>query len=81
MDLPSLVGQGDFFGTSAGYPGFTAESINLGTMFAGETVQIRFNASFQETFSEFYTDGWFVDNIRFDGINNTPFTQVLPDGS
>ncbi len=76
-----LPTQSDFLGTSAGYPAFTSEVINFGANLAGQTVQFRFFANFQETFAEFYEDGWFVDNIGFSGIDNTPFTQVLPDGT
>ena len=76
-----LPGQGDFFGASAGYPALTPETLDFGDALAGQTVQFRFFANFVETFAEFYLDGWFVDNIGFSGIENTPFIQVLPDGT
>lgn len=69
----------DFSNTSFGYPELIPESFDFGAALAGETVQFRFFANFAETFSEFYLDGWFVDNISFEGIDNTPFTQVLPN--
>ncbi len=76
-----IATQNDFIGTSAGYPQLIGESLDFGTDLAGLTVQFRFFADFRETFAEFYTDGWFVDNISFTGINNTPFTEVLANGT
>lgn len=71
----------DYVDTSPAYPAMTTEVLNFGAALAGETVQFRLVANFRETFSEFYEDGWFVDNIVFSGIDNTPFTRVLANGA
>ena len=41
-NLNPLQGRRAFVGTSAGYPAFNTATVNLGTAYAGQTVQIRF---------------------------------------
>lgn len=59
-----------FANTSAGYPGYITSTVNLGTTYAGKTVKIRFRVG---TDADVGAIGWDVDEVRFTGIDNTPF--------
>lgn len=58
------------------YPEFDTIEANLGTEFAGETVQIRFRIATDPAVGG---EGWSLDNFEFDGITNTPFPGRFPD--
>ena len=81
VDLSALTGEGTFGGTSSNYPEFRREVFNLGRALSGTTVRVRFFADFVETYAEEYLDGWFIDNISFGGVDNLPFTRILPHGA
>ncbi len=71
----------------AGNPAFTKQNpslpemddvtVNLGTALAGETVLIRFRLT---SAGGVAAPGWDVDEIAFEGIDNTPFDGPIEDG-
>ncbi|MFP2956409.1 myxosortase-dependent M36 family metallopeptidase [Myxococcus sp. 1LA] len=58
------------------FPGMLPATINLGTAYAGKTVQVRFRVGTDESFG--YT-GWLLDNLEFNGITNLPFTTIADE--
>lgn len=58
------------------FPGLVPATINLGTTYAGKTVQVRFRVGTDMSFG--YT-GWLLDNLEFNGITNTPFITIGPE--
>jgi hypothetical protein len=75
-NLNPLQGRRAFVGTSAGFPALIPASLNLGTAYAGKTVQIRFRIGSDNGVA--YT-GWVLDDLSFSGITNTPFTKICAD--
>jgi large repetitive protein len=49
-------------------------TVNLGTTYAGKTVQIRFRAATDQGGGSV---GWEIDDLAFTGITNTPFTSRI----
>ncbi|MFY1827745.1 myxosortase-dependent M36 family metallopeptidase [Myxococcus fulvus] len=74
--ISNLQGRQAIVGTSAGFPNLVAATLNLGTTYAGKTVQLRFRVG---TDNATGTTGWAIDNIAFTGITNTPFTSLVAD--
>jgi hypothetical protein len=70
-----LGGREAFSGTNASFPEADTLSLNLGTALAGQTVLVRFRIG---TDAAVGAPGWTIDNIAFTGIDNTPFTTVVP---
>jgi hypothetical protein len=71
-----LRGRRAYVGKSPGYPTFNTETVDLGTTYAGQTVQLRFRIGADDAAA---AKGWEVDDISFAGITNTPFTTVVSD--
>lgn len=71
-----LVGQQAFTGSSPGYPLFTTSTLNLGSSYAGQTVQVRFRIGSDQASAG---AGWELDSIGFTGITNTPFPSLVAD--
>ncbi|MDY7227454.1 myxosortase-dependent M36 family metallopeptidase [Hyalangium rubrum] len=69
-----IEGKQAYGGQSAGYPAFSSASVELGTLYAGKTVLIRFRIG---TDLGVGAPGWEVDDLQFEGIVNTPFATVL----
>ena len=69
-------GQRAYVGQSTGWPAMATTSVNLGTAYAGQSVQL---AWVIHTDPGVGTEGWEVDDIAFTGITNTPFPQVVAD--
>lgn len=72
---------GDTYGSSGpqvspGYPALSADSINLGGTYAGQTVRVRFRALINGGFQPF-DGGWLLDNVAFHGIANRPLLTVV----
>ncbi|MFY2561803.1 myxosortase-dependent M36 family metallopeptidase [Corallococcus terminator] len=74
--LNPLQGRQAIVGTSANFPTLNAASLDLGTTYAGQTVQIRFRIG---TDNAVGATGWALDNLSFSGIDNTPFTALAAD--
>ena len=65
-------------GTSSQFPALKPVSLNFGTAFAGQTVRLRFRLGSDDNTGG---PGWFIDNMSAQGIDNTPFSGVVPDGA
>ncbi len=75
-DGNALAGRRAWGGTSNGYSAGTmnAASIDLGTKLAGKTVKVRFRIGTDEGTS---AGGWYLDDIAFSGITNSPFSKIV----
>jgi MYXO-CTERM domain-containing protein len=71
-----LANREAYVGTSAGHPALTTQTINLGTAFASQSVQIRFRLGTDPAVGD---EGWQIDNITFQGITNAPFPTAGAD--
>ncbi|HVE81553.1 MAG TPA: M36 family metallopeptidase [Myxococcales bacterium] len=71
-----LGGRQAFVRRNASYPAMDAVSLNFGTQFAGETVQIRFRIGTDAGAGD---AGWKIDDLAFSGITNTPFSRLVAD--
>jgi hypothetical protein len=60
----------------ANWPNFSPVTINLGTTYANQNVQIRFRIGADESTG---APGWDIDDITFSGITNTPFSALVPE--
>ena len=72
----SLATRNAFVGQSPSWPAFDHVTLNLQNALAGQTLRIRFRIGTDEAAGEF---GWALDNIAFGGIDNTPFTALVPE--
>ncbi|MEO5334692.1 MAG: M36 family metallopeptidase [Magnetococcus sp. YQC-5] len=73
-DNPVLGSRRGFVGTSVGFPADVTETVDLGSIYNGHKVQIRFRIG-----SDQYVggQGWVIRNIRFENITNLPFTAQV----
>jgi MYXO-CTERM domain-containing protein len=71
-----LDGKKAWVGRSPQYPAFVPVAVDLGTQYAGKTVQVRFR---QSTDDNLGAKGWELDDLGFRGIINRPFTAVVSD--
>jgi hypothetical protein len=74
-DPPDAVAIAFVF-QSDGYPGFITSSLDLGTAYAGKTVQVRFRVQSDVAVG---ADGWTIDSVTFGGITNRPFPSLHLD--
>ncbi|WNG59964.1 hypothetical protein F0U59_38520 [Archangium gephyra] len=70
-----LKGKRAIVGRSAGYPALTTATLNLGTAWAGKTVQVRFRIGSDNASAG---AGWVLDDLQFSGLTNKPFTALGP---
>lgn len=73
-----LGGRAAFGGRSPGYPASRMLTVNFGMSLAGQTFQVRFRIG-----SDFAlgAEGWFIDDIAFTGLTNTPFSGLIADAT
>ena len=64
-----------FINRSAGWPGFTNVSLDLGNTYANQQVRIRFRIGADDSTGN---PGWDIDNIAIGGLMNTPFASLVP---
>lgn len=69
-----LAGRFAYDGMSVNYPDFTPVTVNLGTAYAGQKVQIRFRVGTDYIVG---LPGVEIRNITTSGLINKPFTAVL----
>jgi hypothetical protein len=71
-----LLGRPAFSGLNTSFPDFDTLSLNFGTQFAGQTVQIRFRMG-----TDFCCtgQGYELDDIAVTGITNNPFPGFVPE--
>lgn len=65
-----------YTGESPNYPAWSTVTADLGTMFAGRSVRIRFRIGSDDALG---LKGWEIDNLTFSGITNRPFPSVVTD--
>jgi MYXO-CTERM domain-containing protein len=65
-----------FVGQSPSWPEVDHVAIDLGTAFAGKTVQVRFRVGTDAAAGD---AGWELDDIGFAGLKNKPFATVVED--
>jgi MYXO-CTERM domain-containing protein len=71
-----LGGREAFVGESPDWPEMTRATLDLGTAYAGQSVQIRFRLGSDQAAG---AEGWEIDNLSFAGITNSPFASVVAD--
>ena len=72
----SFTNRSAFVGESLSWPATDNVSLNFGTMFSGQVIQIRFRIATNATDG---AHGWEIDNISADGIDNDPFWAAVPN--
>ncbi|WNG15655.1 myxosortase-dependent M36 family metallopeptidase [Cystobacter fuscus] len=68
-----LQGREAIVGRNEGFPALIDSKLDLGTAYAGKTVRLRFRIGSDYSFK---ATGWMLDDLRFSGITNTPFTAI-----
>jgi len=71
-----LGGRSAYVNNSAAFPAVVPVTVNLGTTYQGHSLQVRCGSSGDANTS---ASGWFLDNIAFTGIDNTPFDALVAD--
>jgi len=71
-----LAGRNAWVDKNAKNPGFDDATVDLGTTYAGKTVQIRFRVGTDEGTA---SAPWEIDDIAFSGITNLPFASRVAD--
>lgn len=71
-----LAGRKAFSGVSPGFPALQPLTLNFGTQFAGQTVQLRFRLGADDNTS---FAGWIIDDVAVSGITNTPFPSIASE--
>jgi hypothetical protein len=64
-----------FVNRMVGWPAFAPVTLNLGTTYAGQDVQIRFRIGADESTG---APGWEIDDIAVGGLVNSPFGSLVP---
>jgi hypothetical protein len=72
-----IEGRPAFSGRSAGFPARQTVTLNFGTQFAGQMVQLRFRAGSDSCCAT--ATGWSIDDITVSGITNTPFPGYVAE--
>ncbi|MFO0576170.1 MAG: M36 family metallopeptidase [Polyangia bacterium] len=65
-----------FVGKSAGYPAYTTTEADFGTAYQGKTVRLRFRVGTDPSEGG---PGWDLDEVRFTGVTNQPFSSRRPN--
>jgi len=73
-----LTNRPAFAGLSAGYPAWLTQTVNLGTLFAGQKVRLRFR---QGSDSDVGAYGWDLDDLTFNNLVNAPFSALVSETS
>ncbi|MCA9674411.1 MAG: M36 family metallopeptidase, partial [Myxococcales bacterium] len=73
-----LADRNAFVAQNASWPDTDTLSLDLGTQLAGQTVRVRFRIGTDAAVGAF---GWQLDDLAFGGIDNTPFSAVVDDGT
>ena len=73
-----LADRSAYTGTNPSYPDFDRITLRLGDSLAGRSVRVRFRLGTDEGTSG---NGWDIDNIEFEGIDNMPFPALVDEES
>jgi len=65
-----------YVATNPSWPASDLVTVNLGTAYAGQTVQVRFRLG---TDAASGGAGWDIDNLTFNNLVNLPFLQAVPE--
>lgn len=73
-----LQGRPAFGGRSPAFPALQPVTLDFGTQFGGQAVELRFRLA-----SDFCctATGWALDDVAVTGITNTPFPSLVPEPS
>jgi len=71
-----LSGKKAFVGKSPGYPAFVTQTVDLGTLYAGKAVKLRFRIGADDAAA---LKGWEIDDLDFTGLTSKPFPRVETD--
>jgi hypothetical protein len=71
-----IGGRMAYAGTSDNYPAWSTVTVDLGTMYAGQDVRIRFRIGADDAVG---LKGWELDNFAFVGLTEGPFASVTTD--
>jgi hypothetical protein len=71
-----LAGRRAFTRRNPSWPALDAVTVSLGSAYQGQTVRVRFAVGSDAAAADY---GWDVDDVAFQNLTNTPFTQVVPD--
>ncbi|WP_267968917.1 M36 family metallopeptidase [Myxococcus stipitatus] len=79
-DENPLVNRPAWGAKNAAYPELETVTVDLGGAYVGKTVRIRFAVG-TNVWDQNWADMpvWDVDDLRFEGLDNTPFTAVVED--
>jgi len=69
-----LDGRRAYVARTPGYPAFIPVTVDLGTRWQGQDVQVRFRVASDDIVGD---AGWEIDNIVFQNITNLPFPLVV----
>ncbi|WP_275900366.1 myxosortase-dependent M36 family metallopeptidase [Pyxidicoccus trucidator] len=75
-NLNPLQGRRAIVGSLVDFPTFHSATLDLGTAYAGKTVQIRFRIGSDNAVG---ATGWVLDDLSFSGITNLPFIKICAD--
>jgi MYXO-CTERM domain-containing protein len=76
--LNPLEGRQAVAGISTGYPAWLNATINLGTAYQGQTVQVRFRIGTNVAVGSV---GWDIDHLVFSGASRPPVANAGPDNT
>jgi hypothetical protein len=71
-----LAGRAAFTARNPSWPNRDAVSLNLGSGLAGQTIRLRFRIATDAAAGDY---GWELDNLRVQGITNTPFSALVAE--
>ncbi|MFM7232577.1 MAG: M36 family metallopeptidase [bacterium] len=71
-----LAGRVGYTGRSAGFPLLQTVNVSLGTLYAGQTVRVRFRIGCDAGVG---AGGWLLDNLSFSNLDNQPFLGLGDD--
>ncbi|MHB8876439.1 MAG: M36 family metallopeptidase, partial [Myxococcaceae bacterium] len=69
-----LAGRSALIGTSQDYPEFLNATLDLGTAYAGQTVQLRFRQGSDDAVGK---KGWELDDFAIAGLTSPPFPALV----
>jgi large repetitive protein len=76
--LNPLASKAAFVGQSPGYPTMQTQTVSFGTMYAGQTIQLRWSLGVD---SNATGAGWELDDIQVTGLTALPFLAIGPDAA
>ena len=69
-----LAGKDAYTSTNVGWPAYVPATVDLGTTYANQNIQIRFRAGADGASG---SQGWEISDMSFTGLTNTPFGSFV----